>query len=176
MAVDYHIAGPVTFTYGGEDMGRTDGLVRASIVMVEPSIPITDDSAGGMAVDEITQDSYALVRLTLQARDTAILNDVRARLKGYQTLAGDGEAQRPGYLRRADNNENRAFVIAGTKLTANDGMQQLTFHDAIADAETDTEVSEIGVQASRLSLVLRCYSSNQSGTWKVFTPANITGS
>lgn len=176
MAASLHIAGPVTITYDGEDVGRTDGNVLGTVTMIEPSEKINDDSAGGMAVDEVTKDSYALVSLVLQARDEAILNKLRARLKGYQTLAGEGEAQRPGYLRRADNSETRTLKLTPTKLTANSGLKEFEFHDAIADDETDIEIREIGNKASLLAITMKCYSKNVSGTWKVYTRNAISGS
>jgi hypothetical protein len=174
MAIKFHIGGPMTMSYGGSEIGRTDGRVLASFTSVEPSINVEDDSAGGMPVDEITQDSVGLLAVVFQAADLAVMNNMRARLKDYQTLAGRGEAQRPGYLRRSDSNENRELVLTPTKLTANNGLEAYTFLDAIMDAETDAVMSEIGMRAARFALTMRCYSKLDSGTWKLFTTANVT--
>lgn len=178
MAVQYHIAGPVTIEYGAtgsyENLGRTDGNVRVSIASLEPSIPVEDDSAGGMAVDEVQQDSVILVRMVLQARDTAVLNKVRARLKSGGTLAEIGESQRPGFLRRGDGVENRELKITGAKLSAANGLGSILIHDAIMDAETDAEISEIGSIASRMTLAIRGYSKLVSGTWRTHTLSAVT--
>ena len=173
MAVQRHIAGPVTIEYGGTDAGRTDGNVRIAITMIEPSIPVTDDSAGGMQVDEIQQDSQALVRLVFSSRDRAVIQQMRSRLRAANTFALEGEAQTPGLLRRGNAGAARTLVLRGSNLTANGGMPQITFHDAIADAETDIEESEIGSEASRLAITMRAYPLEIGGTWKVYDIADI---
>lgn len=175
MAEQHQIAGPVTITHGGSEVGQTDGRVLISIAMSEPSTEVTTDAAGGMPVDEIQHDSVALVTIVFAKRDVAIINSLRARLKAANTLAGQGEAQVPGLLRRGDSNLDRTLVLTGTKLTAAGGMQAYTFLDALADAQTDMEISEIGGnQESRLAVTMRCYSKDVLGVSTVYTVANVT--
>ena len=175
MAEQYQIAGPVTIQYGGNTVGATDGQVRISVTMVEPGTEVTSDAAGGMPVDEIQHDSFALVRIVFSKRDRVIINNMRARLKAATTLAAEGEAQIPGLLRRADGVADRTLVLTGTKFTAANGMPQFTCLDAIADAQADIEESEIGGnEASRLAITMKAFSKLDSSVMKVYTTANIS--
>lgn len=152
MAKQFHIAGPLDYKIGGTSFGRADGdsLFAYRIRHAVAGIP-TDQEGGGFE-DYVQGASRLYGLLTLPVWDQAEVPKVIGVLKTISSpaVAEMNEAGAVGLLRFADRNTPPALVIRGTKITASNGMNQLTINKFTLDPEGEVEQRNIGWKHSTL--------------------------
>jgi hypothetical protein len=179
MPAQYHVYGPTKVYLGGTtatdgtEIGQSDGQVLITIEEVQPYKEITTDGAGGEAVDFIQLQGHAIVVVTFISWDDAELDKLIAPLTSAGAPATRGNTGAVGMLRVADNATaaNQRLRITGTKITAANGAKTIMFPRCFRDPNSPTRNVDIGVEASKRSIVLR---ANADGSGNYYTLANIT--
>jgi len=177
MARAFHVFGPTVVYWGattasdGTAVGQSDGQTLVAIDLVTPHRAITTDGFGGEAADFIQLSSHAKVAITFIDWDTTQLNQMITAITG-SGFATIGEIGTVGALTINDATAGyKGLRIAGSKLTANQGGLNLWFKRAFRDPDQPVRLVDIGVDASKYVLTMRCQ-PDASGV--IYTENNVT--
>jgi hypothetical protein len=172
MAALFYVPGPIEITWGGVELGQTDGQQRIVVREVIPHREVTTDDAGGEAVDFIQLQGHGLVTIPLIQWDDDVLDDFLAALTTTAgTFANPGNTGGVGMLRVADQGYKQ-LIISSTKPRSSNGGHDYTFPRAMRDPNSETALEDVsaGITARRI-ITFRCMPDG-SGNW--YTRADTT--
>ena len=168
MAPIPYISGPQVISWGGVELGRTDGNEGITITEIVPHAEITSDEQGGQPVDYIQQGGRAVVSMLLNQWDDTVMDELIAAMDASSTQASPAFAARGnvggvGMLRIADGGF-KELKITPTKPRANGGAQIYTFPRAFREPSTDTSLEQIlAGNAARRPITMICLPDDTAG-------------
>lgn len=181
MAKQLHVFGPTLVYYGLSSpatriVGQSDGQALITIVDDAPFKPVYEDANGGtIPRDYIQTGRRALVIVTLIDWDSAVVDEINGAIAATSAVGTPSFVQRgrvgpAGMLRKADG-AYRALRVGGTKITGANGGRFFDAPIAFLSPDANAELSNIGVEAARQSLVFECLAD---GNGDVYTVSNVT--